>query len=112
MGSGEARIFIPQREGFSPSMFAYVAFCWVHAFAQYELQLEDSLPEIPPAGFEELKQEMLAVTAVSQNDAAAKIGLYLVYTSNRNWAPQELYDRIQVSFIINSSLYQYFYSEF
>ncbi|KAI0816430.1 hypothetical protein GGR55DRAFT_674631 [Xylaria sp. FL0064] len=100
-GAGSARVFIPHREAFSPATLAYVAFCWLHVFVQREVKLEDDLPEIPPSGFFRLKDEIFSfgdATEVRDRESSSlgAIGIHIVYTDNRGWTPQVLYDRIKV----------------
>ncbi|KAI0433986.1 hypothetical protein F5Y09DRAFT_297439 [Xylaria sp. FL1042] len=99
-GAGNARVFIPHREAFSPATFAYVAFCWLHVFVQREVKLEDDLSETPPSGFVRLKDEILSFgdsteARDSEANVPGAISLYVVYTDNRGWTPQVLYDCIK-----------------
>lgn len=100
MDTGKARVIIPQREGFSLSHLAYVAFSWLHVFAQREVELEEDLPEIPPPAFLRLKNEILSFGAAEGRDdedsRVGAIGFYVVFTNDRMWIPQVLSDRVQV----------------
>jgi hypothetical protein len=103
-GAGDACVIIPQREAFSRSTLAYVAFCWLHVFVQREIKPEDDLPEIVPSGFLRLKDEILSYASdggaglqTSDTSCTGAIGLHIVYTGNRGWTPDVLYERIRVT---------------
>ena len=97
----DARLIIPQREAYSLSDTAYVAYTWVNVFVQRRLQMEE-LSEQAPAAFERLRADVLSYNddqakASSANCGYGNIALFIVYTENRNWTPEELRQRVQVS---------------
>lgn len=52
-------IFIPSQEGHNASTVAYVAYAWVAVYAHREVDLEQDLPSEFPAGFDQLRDEVL-----------------------------------------------------
>jgi hypothetical protein len=58
-GDTKTQIFIPQFWGELGSTYVYVAYAWVMVYAQRKLELEDELPNQVPAGFVELRREIL-----------------------------------------------------
>ncbi|KAI1299015.1 Rhodanese-like domain-containing protein [Xylaria venustula] len=75
---------------------------WLHVYAQRKVKLEDDLPEVPSSGFLRLKDEILSFSNATKtqnnhgDDSIGAIGIYLVFTGNRSWIPQVLYDRTKV----------------
>ncbi|KAI1394292.1 uncharacterized protein F4822DRAFT_44566 [Hypoxylon trugodes] len=82
-----ARVFIPHRESYDQSTFAYVAYCWVHVFSQHEVKFDTTLTEVVPERFKALQKEMLAL-GEEKCEEAEKIGLHVVFTENRSWFPE------------------------
>jgi hypothetical protein len=91
-----ARIIIPHRESYDQSTFAYVAYYWLHVFAQREINFEE-LPETTSVSFEALRKEVMSFSREERNDGTGKTGFFITVTSNRNWYPKELPMQNEVS---------------
>lgn len=110
------RVLIPSRAPYNVSRVAYVTYAWATVYAHREVDLETDLPAEVPAGFEELRQEIL-----SQGDGVngipdscklpdeGKLGLYMVYTFEirGSFTPTELLDRKKVRHFIRSPIPMY-----
>ena len=57
----DTRIFLPQRQGTGKSSHAYVAFTYIMVFGQRRLRMPGDLPDVPPAGWAVLREEMLTL---------------------------------------------------
>lgn len=96
------RVMIPSREGHNHSTVAYVTYAWVTIYAHRELAMDKDLPITVPAGFEDLRQEVLSFCgSVPDQDRLldeGRMGLYAVHTYEiRGWyTPQELHERAKV----------------
>ena len=92
--NGEACVSIPQREAYSRSTVAYVAYCWVKVFAQREINVEKELPEQVPTAFEDLTREMMAFSnenSISLKDESmGRIGTFVVFTGSVRWVSCDL----------------------
>jgi hypothetical protein len=100
-GAGDARLFIPQREGYSRSTLAYVAYSWLHVYVQRRIIEDDDLLKIAPASFVKLRDDIMGfahgASGFAKTDPSmGDIGLYVVFTASLVWVPQILYDRIEV----------------
>ncbi|TRX90952.1 hypothetical protein FHL15_008157 [Xylaria flabelliformis] len=97
VGKG-ARVVIPGHGPGYSSTFAYVAYGWMHVYAHRELDLETQIPKDCPLEFEKLRKEILSfeddknVRAWQKVDETGRMGLYIVYTENRNWVPKGFYE--------------------
>lgn len=97
------RVMIPSREGHNLSPVAYVTYAWVTVYAHRELRLDDDLPVEVPAGFEELRNEILSVgDGIVDSDKVAdegRMGLFIVYTHDIRglYIPKECIERSKVS---------------
>ncbi|KAI0545601.1 hypothetical protein F4679DRAFT_599340 [Xylaria curta] len=100
VGKG-ARVVIPGHGPGYSSTFAYVAYGWMHVYAHRELDLETQIPDDCPLEFEKLRKEILSfendknVRAWQKVDETGRMGLYIVYTENRNWVPKGFYEPVQ-----------------
>ncbi|ROV91881.1 hypothetical protein VMCG_09157 [Cytospora schulzeri] len=82
------RVMIPSREGHDRSTVAYVTWSWATLYVHREIVLDYDLPGEIPAGFEELRREMLSYgEGIREGEGGrlpaedeGKIGLYIVYT--------------------------------
>ncbi|KAI1274245.1 hypothetical protein F5Y07DRAFT_219362 [Xylaria sp. FL0933] len=101
VGKG-ARVVVPSHGSGYSSMFAYVAYSWMHIYAHRELQLETQLPEDCPVEFEELRREILSfeddknVKSWQRSKESGRMGLYVVYTDSQNWFPKTLLEPVEV----------------
>lgn len=95
------RIFIPQRNDYNESNFAYVAYAWEMVFAQKEISLNTQLPEKPPAGWETLKNEIM-VFSTTEDDVGwqvaghGKVGLFIIVSDDRQFTPSSIEQRRRV----------------
>ena len=95
----EAQVFIPQREGYSTSSIAYVAYTWVHIFVQREVHPQDLLEEAP-IKFQQMRIDMMELSDTQldmQDPAFGKISQYIVFAGNDRWTPPILSEREKVS---------------
>ncbi|KAI1320574.1 hypothetical protein F5Y16DRAFT_389720 [Xylariaceae sp. FL0255] len=87
-----ARLIIPARESFDQATYGYIAYCWVHTFAQREINMAEELSESAPPGFEKLRDEILKFDTrekfEEKNNESGKTGLFQVFTYNRSWKPK------------------------
>ncbi|KAK4041337.1 hypothetical protein C8A01DRAFT_14913 [Parachaetomium inaequale] len=96
------RVMMPAREGHGNSEVAYITHSWVSVYAHRELNMDEDLPADVPAGFEELRQEVLsfcgAVPDAHKMREEGRMGLYVVYTYEIQglYSPQEFLDRAKV----------------
>jgi hypothetical protein len=96
------RVMMPAREGHGRSEVAYVTHSWVSVYAHRELDMDEDLPAEVPAGFEELRQEVLSFCGAVPDEhklrEEGRMGLYVVYTYDIRglYCPQELLDRARV----------------
>ena len=104
------RVIMPLRHGSDTSPVAYVTYTWVTILAQRELQLDEDLPMAVPAGFEELRKEILSysdkIPDLDKVSNEGRMGLFVVYTYGIRglYIPQENFDRAQVSSSLDASL--------
>lgn len=107
-GGGSGILYVvPAAEGHDETPYVYVAYEYRHDYSQLRIIPQDP-PEQPiPAGFEQLRQEVLGYRTVSGGDGASQgvdeedgvMGLYIVYTEERNApSPAELQERYKVSY--------------
>ena len=100
------RVMIPSVEGHNQSTVAYVTYTWATIYAHRELDLEQNLPAEVPAGFEELRKEVLSFSDKVSNDVKISdeghLGLFAVFTHDIRGAyvPREFYDRAMVSSLL------------
>lgn len=96
-----AWVVIPQREVYNRSTVAYIAYRWIKVFAQREILLDEDLPEEAPAEFNALREEVSSFAKDSEGSTDGKytkmlkMGLFVVFTGNLSWLPQELQERNQ-----------------
>lgn len=96
------RVMIPSREGHDCSTVAYVTYAWVTIYAHRELDMDEDLPIAVPAGFEDLRQEVLSFCgSVRDPDRLldeGRMGLYAVHTYEIRglYTPQEFHERAKV----------------
>ncbi|KAH6839574.1 hypothetical protein B0I37DRAFT_386757 [Chaetomium sp. MPI-CAGE-AT-0009] len=67
-GQTKTRIFVPRKEGQIASTYAYVAYAWVMAYAQRQLDLPEDLPDRAPPGFADLRREILSYANDGQEE--------------------------------------------
>lgn len=99
------RVVIPSRAPYNASRVAYVTYAWATVYAHREVDLETDLPAEVPAGFEDLRQDILSqgdgrngITDSCKLPDEGKMGLYMVYTFEirGSFTPAELLDRKKV----------------
>lgn len=67
---------------------------------QRRLALEEELSKEIPSRFRQLKKSLFSCGSGNEPSAhsdSGDIGLFVVYTGNRSWTPEELRQRAQVS---------------
>ena len=98
-GHSKARLIIPARMHYSPADFGYIAYDWVMTFAQRQLHLDKELLDEAPAGFAELRNEIMgfAEEAGVSMEPGDQTGLFAIITDERGYAPEEIIDRDTVS---------------
>ncbi len=89
------RVLIPSVEGMGRAKTAYVAYVWAAVQAHREVRLDEDLPAEVPAGFEELRQEVLGygrdVEDANKIADEGKMSVYLVVTYDiRGYYGEEL----------------------
>lgn len=103
VGSGDekTRIFVPYRRSYDHASCGYVAYDWIRVFAQRCIKPSE-LSDTPPAGFEDLRSEILSYCEGSEalvDDQRYQNGLYVVITDNQNFIPSEIRQRNMVCLI-------------
>lgn len=94
-GDAKTRVFVPARMSFDSASSAYIAYDWIVVFAQRRLD-DGVLADTPPAGFEELRKEVLSHAEGVESpadDERYKNALYVVITDERTYIPPELQER-------------------
>lgn len=87
---------VPSVEGHDRSPYAYIAYSYVHVYAQRRITPE-SPPEQVPRGFEELREEILAYSKDREENQEGLMGLFIVFTDERpSPDPPELQERYRV----------------
>lgn len=87
----------PSVEGHDRSSHAYVAYSYVHVYAQRRIT-PDVPPEQVPVGFEELRQEILGYSKDREEIGEGLMGLFIVFTDDRpSPDPLEVQERDEVS---------------
>lgn len=97
MGELNARVIVLQRESYSRSSIAYVAYSWVNVFVQNQIQLNDELPEKVPVPFQQLEKEIIPYGNERDEHEVGDIVLFVVYTGSPSWYTEELQQRRKVS---------------
>ncbi|KAK3935030.1 hypothetical protein QBC46DRAFT_398448 [Diplogelasinospora grovesii] len=102
------RVMMPSREGL-PSFVAYVTYAWFTVYAHRELRMDEDLPAEIPAGFEELRKEILSFADPSRGipetekigEEEGHMGLFVVYTHDirGDYWPPWVYERNTGPFI-------------
>ncbi|KAK3296508.1 uncharacterized protein B0H64DRAFT_171468 [Chaetomium fimeti] len=98
----KTQMFIPQKEGEIQSTYAYIAYAWVVAYAQRQIDLPKDLPDRAPPGFADLRREILGyandgdeealqVKRLEEEQEDPTIALFIVMTE-RDF-PLRLYPR-------------------
>lgn len=86
------RVIIPQRTSKSDADTAYITYCWFMVFAQRELR-DGDLPTEAPQAFEGLRKEVLSFANTPNDQADGRMGLYIVFTEENNYMPEEIRER-------------------
>ncbi|KAG6358126.1 hypothetical protein INS49_014010 [Diaporthe citri] len=86
------RVIIPQRTSKSDADTAYVTYCWFMVFAQRELR-DGDLPTEAPQAFEGLRNEILSFANPPTDQVDGRMGLYIVFTEENNYMPDEIRQR-------------------
>lgn len=86
------RLKIPQRMGHSCADTAYITCRWLMVFAQLELRDSNLSSEVPTA-FNGLRDEVLSFSKTPNDQADGKMGLYVVFTEENNYTPEEVLRR-------------------
>ncbi|KAK3936154.1 hypothetical protein QBC46DRAFT_395832 [Diplogelasinospora grovesii] len=99
------RVTMPRREGRTHSFVAYVTYAWLSVYAHRELRLEEDLPAEIPAGFEELRKEILSFAGPDKGipesekigDDEGRMGLFAVYAHDLygEYTPPWMVERYQ-----------------
>lgn len=87
------RLLLPYKKGYKRSRWAYIAYTWVHVFAQLTMDLEDDLPSDCPPGFHHLKKEIFSF---ANGGEEPEEGFFVVVNDEGSYIPQELQDRGKV----------------
>ena len=98
-GIPKIRLIIPARMHFSSADFGYIAYDWVMTFAQREIELDKELLDQAPAGFAELRNEIIgfAKEAGVSAQPGGLTSLFTTVTDERAYDAQEVIDREEVS---------------
>ena len=86
------RVIIPQRVGYSSADTAYITYSWFMVYAQRELRAGDLPSEAPPA-FDSLRNEVLSFSKSPNDHIDGQMGLYVVFTEENNYLPQDIQQR-------------------
>lgn len=86
------RLIIPQRVGYSSADTAYITHSWFMVYAQRELR-DDDLPSEAPPFFHALRDEVLSFSQTPNNQIDGRMGLYIVFTEENNFKPEEMLQR-------------------
>lgn len=92
-GSGDILYVVPSVESHDRSPHVYVAYSYLHVFAQRCITANDPADKIPQ-GFEKLREEILKSGGDGEEGL---VGLFVVYTDRPGPNPPELKARYQAS---------------
>ncbi|KAI9155083.1 Oxidoreductase BOA1 [Paramyrothecium foliicola] len=87
------RLFVPAREGHDDATVGYIAYDWVMVYAGRQIRLGEELADSAPAGFSDLRREMMGQTVSEIEDTSA---LFVVVTDGRNFSPLHLEERRKI----------------
>ncbi|KAK3896431.1 hypothetical protein C8A05DRAFT_20592 [Staphylotrichum tortipilum] len=76
-GGADTLVFVPQRQGVGKATHAYVAFTYVMVYGQRRLKVPGDLPDTPPTGWKELREEMVELVREGEQgllDAPGMVG--------------------------------------
>ncbi|KAG6361193.1 hypothetical protein INS49_009417 [Diaporthe citri] len=105
-GGGSGTLYVvPSAEGHGNTPYVYLAYQYRHVYSQFRITPQDPPEEPVPAGFEQLRQEILGFRIGPEDGAAQEVdeedgamGLYILYTEERSSPiPPELRERYKES---------------